>query len=70
MKINDIFKTIRKPIRCYNCNKLLLMGKLKSGCSLEIKCPRCIRYTLVNIYDKIDNKENMCYNVNSKKEEL
>ena len=70
MKINDIFENIRKPIRCQNCNKLLLKAKLKSGCSIEIVCDRCKMVNLINLYDRIDNNDKKCYNSESKKEEL
>lgn len=69
MKINDIFEKLRKQIRCQSCGRLLLKAKLKSGCSLEIMCPRCKNINLINLYDRVDNKNKKCYNNELKKEE-
>ena len=62
MKINKVFEIMRKPIRCQNCDRLLLKAKLKPGCSIEIVCDRCKTVNLINLYDRIDNKINKCYN--------
>lgn len=52
MKLKDVYKTIRSEFRCPYCHRLLFKGKLKDGCSIEIKCEKCKRICEFNIYMK------------------
>ena len=56
MKLKDVYKTLRTEFRCSCCHRLLFKGKLKEGCSIEIKRDKCKNICEFNIYSKVDKK--------------
>ena len=71
MKEKDILKVIMHEIRCPICNFLLLKAKFWGDYSIQTVCHRCKnKVEITKINKNVDKNQNMCYNVNIKKEEL
>lgn len=65
MEKEELYKIIRREIRCNNCNKLLMKLKVWGNYSLQIICPRCKCVNEINVNRYFDKSRNVKYNVGS-----